>query len=95
VETVPLDGADLAAPGPHIDLVALEDALDALARVSARSSQVVELRFFGGFTVEETAEALGVWRDTGLIAPKLALSSRASGGEWRALQDSNLRPPGS
>ena len=59
-EAAPVDGHDVAAAGPHVDLVALEDALDALARVNARSSQVVELRFFGGFSVEETAEALGV-----------------------------------
>jgi RNA polymerase sigma-70 factor (ECF subfamily) len=57
---LPLDGADVAAPGPSIDIVALEDALAALARLDPRPSQVVELRFFGGFTVEETAEALGV-----------------------------------
>jgi RNA polymerase sigma factor (TIGR02999 family) len=42
------------------DLLTLEDALPALASVHPRKSQVVELRFFGGFTVEETAEALGV-----------------------------------
>jgi RNA polymerase sigma-70 factor, ECF subfamily len=59
-EIVPFDDGDVSVPEPHIDLVALEDALEALARVSARSSQVVELRFFGGFSVEETAEALGV-----------------------------------
>jgi RNA polymerase sigma factor (TIGR02999 family) len=54
------DAADIPAPLPHVDVVALEDALDALARIDPRPSQVVELRFFGGFTVEETAEALGV-----------------------------------
>ena len=53
-------GVDIAAPSPHVDIVALEDALTELAALDARSSQVVELRFFGGFTVEETAEALGV-----------------------------------
>ena len=50
----------VAAPEPMIDVVALSDALDALAALSPRPSQVVELRFFGGFSVEETAEALGV-----------------------------------
>jgi RNA polymerase sigma factor (TIGR02999 family) len=57
---VSLDGIDPAAPARHIDLVALEDALNALAAVAPRPSQVVEMRFFGGFTVEETAEALDV-----------------------------------
>ena len=50
----------MATAGPRVDPIALEDALDALVCVNARSSQVVELRFFGGFSVEETAEALGV-----------------------------------
>ena len=45
---------------PCVDILALEDALTALAAIDPRPSQVVELRFFGGFTVEETAEALGV-----------------------------------
>jgi RNA polymerase sigma factor (TIGR02999 family) len=52
--------ADIAAPEAHVDVVALEDALNRLAEVDPRPSQVVELRFFGGFSVEETAEALGV-----------------------------------
>ena len=55
-----LDGHDVAAPEPFVDILALEDALAALAAVNPRPSQVVELRFFGGFTVDETAEALGV-----------------------------------
>jgi RNA polymerase sigma-70 factor, ECF subfamily len=42
------------------DLVALDDALNALARVDSRKAQVVELRFFGGLSVEETAEVLRV-----------------------------------
>jgi RNA polymerase sigma factor (TIGR02999 family) len=42
------------------DLVALDDALQALARFDSRKSQVVELRFFGGLSVEETAEVLKV-----------------------------------
>ena len=43
-----------------LDVVALENALEALAAIDPRPSQVVELRFFGGFSVEETAETLGV-----------------------------------
>jgi RNA polymerase sigma-70 factor, ECF subfamily len=54
------------------DLVALDDALEALARVDARKSQVVELRFFGGLTVEETAEALKVSPETVLRDWRLA-----------------------
>ena len=43
-----------------LDLVALDDALTTLARLDARQSQIIELRFFGGLSVEETAEVLGV-----------------------------------
>jgi RNA polymerase sigma-70 factor (ECF subfamily) len=43
-----------------IDLLALDDALNLLAKLDERQSRVVELRFFGGLTIEETAEALGV-----------------------------------
>lgn len=46
------------------DLVALDDALTALAEFDARKSQVVEMRFFGGLSVEETAEALQVSVET-------------------------------
>ena len=57
---VSVDDVDVEAPGGGVDLVALETALESLACVDPRPSQVVELRFFGGFSVEETAEALGV-----------------------------------
>ena len=48
----------LLCPGRAPDLIALDEALDALATVDVRKSRVVELRFFGGLTVDETAEAL-------------------------------------
>jgi RNA polymerase sigma-70 factor, ECF subfamily len=48
---------------PH-DLVALDEALEALERTNKRKAQVVELRFFGGLTVEETAHVLDVSADT-------------------------------
>ena len=50
--------------GRDPDLVALDDALDALAAQDERKSRVVELRFFGGLSIEETAEVLGVCCDT-------------------------------
>ena len=49
---------------PGADLVALDDALNALAEVDPRKSRVVELRFFGGLSVEETAEVLNVSPET-------------------------------
>lgn len=61
---VTLDEALVVAGGPDQDFVALDDALTALAAVDARKSQVVELRFFGGLTLDETAEALQISRDT-------------------------------
>ncbi|HMV52052.1 MAG TPA: sigma-70 family RNA polymerase sigma factor [Blastocatellia bacterium] len=48
----------------HKDVLALNDALDQLAKVDERKSQVVELRYFGGLSVEETAEVLKVSADT-------------------------------
>lgn len=53
------DPLDAGAP-PSIDLLALDEALDRLSAVDARQAKIVELRFFGGLTVEETAEALDV-----------------------------------
>ena len=65
----------LAVTGrPGTDLVAIDDALQALAAVDARKSQVVELRFFGGLSVKETAEVLHVSQETVLRDWKLAKS---------------------
>ena len=61
---VSLDEALVVASEPDHDFVAIDDALTALAAIDARKSQVVEMRFFGGLTLEETAEALQVSRDT-------------------------------
>jgi RNA polymerase sigma-70 factor (ECF subfamily) len=60
VQRVPLDEAVEVGGGRAADLVALDDAMNALARVDARKSRVVEMRFFGGLSVEETAEVLKV-----------------------------------
>ena len=57
-------GALDVAEAQPTDVVALEDALEALAHVDERKSRVVELRFFGGLSVEETAEVLSVSRET-------------------------------
>ena len=54
------------------DVIALHDALDALAKFDERKSRVVELRFFGGLTIEETAHVLGVSVDTIMRDWKLA-----------------------
>ena len=57
---VPIETVDVAAREPDTDLLAVDMALDRLALEDPRKAQVVELRFFGGLSVDETAEALGV-----------------------------------
>jgi RNA polymerase sigma-70 factor (ECF subfamily) len=57
---VPIETVDVAARAPDTDLLAVDMALDRLALEDPRKAQVVELRFFGGLSVDETAEALGV-----------------------------------
>jgi RNA polymerase sigma factor (TIGR02999 family) len=59
-----LDQSLAMSPEQSPDLVAIDDALTALAAIDARKAQVVELRFFGGLTVEETAELLKVSPET-------------------------------
>ena len=61
---VPLDDDLVATLDPALDVLALDRALEVLAKEDARKARVVELRFFGGLTVEETAEVLHVSPDT-------------------------------
>jgi DNA-directed RNA polymerase specialized sigma24 family protein len=61
---VTLDEGLIASPEPTVDVVALDRALDALAVVDLRKSRMIELRFFGGLSVDETAEVLHVSADT-------------------------------
>ena len=60
VEHVALEEAAVVGGGQGPDLVALDDAMNTLARIDPRKVQVVEMRFFGGLSLEETAEALKV-----------------------------------
>ena len=64
VPALELDEALVVAQGRSPDLVALDDALKALTAFDPRKGQVVELRFFGGLNVEETAEVLKVSKET-------------------------------
>lgn len=61
---MPLDEKLLVANTRGTEVLALDEALDTLARIDARKSRVVELRYFGGLKIEETAEVLGVSLDT-------------------------------
>jgi RNA polymerase sigma factor (TIGR02999 family) len=59
-EDLPFDEKLLFGAGPSWDLLALDEAMNRLAALDARKCQVVEMRFFGGLSVEETAEVLKV-----------------------------------
>jgi len=63
-QRVTLDEGLVASPDPALDVVALDRALDTLAKIDPRKSRAIELRFFGGLSVEETAEVLQVSPDT-------------------------------
>jgi RNA polymerase sigma-70 factor, ECF subfamily len=63
-QRVTLDERTLAAPTTGVDVIALDDALEALERVDERKVRVIEMRYFGGLSVEETASVLGVSTDT-------------------------------
>ncbi len=58
--TPPPGEAGLAVPARSVDLLALDQALERLAALDPAQARLVELRFFGGLSVEEAAEALGV-----------------------------------
>ena len=60
VQHVPLDETAVVCGQQDTDLVALDDAMNSLAKLDPRKVQVVEMRFFGGLSVEETAEVLKV-----------------------------------
>jgi len=64
IRQVSLDESAVFVSKPDADLVELDDALTALAEIDARKAKVVELRFFGGMTLEEAAEVLKISADT-------------------------------
>jgi RNA polymerase sigma factor (TIGR02999 family) len=61
---IPLDEALVISAEPQIDLVSLEQALTRLGETDLRKSKVVEMRFFGGLTIEQTAEVLQISPET-------------------------------
>jgi RNA polymerase sigma factor (TIGR02999 family) len=72
VRHVPIDEGAIIDIGRGHDVLALDDALDALARVDARQTQIVVMRFFGGLTNDEIAGALGISAATVMRDWKLA-----------------------
>ena len=61
---IAIDASTICAREPRRDLMAIDEALERLGKIDARKSQVVELRFFGGLSVKETAEVLQVSAET-------------------------------
>jgi RNA polymerase sigma factor (TIGR02999 family) len=86
-QKVVLEEAALAAVEPEADLVALDEALRELARLSERKARVVELRYFGGLSVEEAAEVLGV-------APVTVMRDWRIAKMWLLRELSNRRDEG-
>jgi len=86
LDSVAATGTDRAA-----EICALDDALESLAAREPRRAQVIELRYFGGLTVEETADALGVSAQTVLRDWKLARAWLAV--ELRKPDRSSVQPP--
>ena len=69
---VPLEEAASASASKEVDVVALDEALQRLAELDATQAKVVELRYFGGLTLEESAEVLGTSRATVIRAFRVA-----------------------
>jgi RNA polymerase sigma-70 factor, ECF subfamily len=90
VNFVPIDEAADLVQKTAADLLALDDALTALTAFDSRKSQIVEMRYFGGMSVEETSEALG-------ISPVTVMRDWATAKAWLlreiSSQDSTENPP--
>jgi RNA polymerase sigma factor (TIGR02999 family) len=71
-DRISLDASPVVSPEPNRDLLVLDEALHRLSAVDKRKSEVVELRFFGGMSVKETAEVLKVSSETVMRDWKLA-----------------------
>jgi RNA polymerase sigma factor (TIGR02999 family) len=69
---VSLDGVGVADPQPADRFLVLHDALERLAAVDARKARVIELRYFGGLTLEETGEVIGISTATAQREQRLA-----------------------
>jgi len=81
-----LDDTAIVSPSRSAQLVALDEAMTRLAAIHPRKSEIVELRFFGGLSVEETAEALNVSRMTVIRDWNFARS-------WLLAEMSGQNPP--
>jgi RNA polymerase sigma factor (TIGR02999 family) len=75
-----------AEPSPDLDLVTLDDALGRLAAIDPRQARIIELRFFGGLTVEETAAAIGA-------SPRTVKRDWQMARVWLRREVARLTPP--
>jgi RNA polymerase sigma factor (TIGR02999 family) len=80
---IPLDETLVAARVPGVDVLALNEALTALSKVDPRKARVVELRYFGGLSVEETAEVLRMSPETAKRDWKIAKAWLLRELSWR------------
>ncbi len=81
---IDLSAHDLATPAPDVDLIALDEALAELAEIDPQQARIVELRFFGGCTIDEVADVLQLGKrtvDRGWQAARAWLLVRIEGGE--------------
>ena len=82
-----LDDLVAPVPSPSIDVLALDEALQRLARLDERHARVVELRYFGGLSVEETAAALE-------LSPATVKRAWTIARAWLLPRTGRLRPGG-
>jgi RNA polymerase sigma-70 factor (ECF subfamily) len=92
VRPVPLDENLAFAPEQSLELIKLDQALDRLAELDQRQSKIVELRFFGGLSVEETAEFLGISPKT--VKRDWSVAKAWLHGELKAHYGNTPRPLG-
>jgi RNA polymerase sigma factor (TIGR02999 family) len=87
---MPIDSLEVAGREPDVDVLALDEALEALSRLDHRKSRLVELRYFAGLTLPESAAVLGVALITAKRDWRMArswLHARLA-GEWHAEEPS-------
>jgi RNA polymerase sigma factor (TIGR02999 family) len=87
ITLIALDDAPDVGQAKRADLVAVDDALTALAAVDHRLSQVIELRFFGGLTVDEAADVLN-------ISPETVMRDAKTAKAWLLRELSQASGPG-
>ena len=86
-QAAPLEEAWVASPEPDADVVAIDEALNTLSKVYPRKARVIELRFFGGLSVGETAAVLEISQDAVMRDWRLARA-------WLARELKQKKPDG-